>query len=129
MRNRMIRIAALSALAVFACFVFWGTILAAQEQEETGHLVGFVYKKDGKTPIKDAQLILEEIEKGKKTGNKFESNVTDETGEYKMMNLPAGFYKGKILINKKHYKIKRLDFFVHIIAGETNFVSFSLKKK
>lgn len=98
------------------------------EETPTGHLEGFIYKADGETPLKDAQMILEKIEKGKKTGETVESNITDETGEYKMQNIPVGFYRGKILVRKKHYRIKRVDFFVHVIAGETNFLSFSLKK-
>ncbi|NIM17643.1 MAG: hypothetical protein GTO45_37230 [Candidatus Aminicenantes bacterium] len=110
--------------------LFWLGPAHASQPEETpkGHLVGFIYKADGETPLNDAQIVLEKIEKGKKTGETFESNITDETGEYKLENIPVGFYRGKILVKKKHYRIKRLDFFIHVIAGETNFLSFSLKK-
>jgi hypothetical protein len=93
-----------------------------------GHLTGFIYKADGETPLKDCQVVLEEIEKGKKTGKTFESNITTETGEYKLQDIPVGFYRGKVFVNKKPYRIKRVDFFVHIIEGETNFLSLALKK-
>jgi len=107
----------------------WSTpVHAGQPETPKGHLTGFIYKADGETPLKDARVVLEEIEKGKKTGKTFESNITDDTGEYKLQDIPVGFYKGKVLVNKKHYKIKRVDFFVHIIEGETNFLSLALKK-
>ena len=102
---------------------------AGQPETPKGHLTGFIYKADGETPHKDARVVLEEIEKGKKTGKTYESNITDETGEYKLQDIPVGFYKGKVFVNKKHYRIKRVDFFVHIIEGETNFLSLALKKE
>jgi hypothetical protein len=101
---------------------------AGQPEKPKGHLTGFIYKADGETPLKDVRVVLEEIEKGKKTGKKYESNITDETGEYKLEDVPVGFYKGKVFLKKKQYKIKRVDFFVHIIEGETNFLSIALKK-
>lgn len=101
---------------------------AGQPETPKGHLTGFIYKADGETPFKNVQVVLEEIEKGKKTGKNFESNITDETGEYNLKDVPVGFYRGKVFINKKHYKIKRVDFYVHIIKGETNFLSLALKK-
>ena len=102
---------------------------AGQPETPKGHLTGFIYKADGETPHKDARVVLEEIEKGKKTGKTYESNITDETGAYKLQDIPVGFYKGKIFVNSKHYRIKRVDFFVHIIEGETNFLSLALKKE
>ena len=101
---------------------------AGQPETPKGHLTGFIYRADGETPLKEARVVLEEIEKGKKTGKTYESNITDETGEYKLQDIPVGFYKGKVFLKKKQYKIKRVDFFVHIIAGETNFLSIALKK-
>lgn len=101
---------------------------AGQPETPKGHLTGFIYKADGETPLKDVRVVLEEIENGKKTGKTYESNVTDETGEYKLQDIPVGFYKGKVFVHKKQYRIKRVDFFVSIIKGETNFLSLALKK-
>ncbi len=103
-------------------------VYADQPGNPKGHLTGFIYKADGETPLKDGSVVLEEIEKGKKTGKTYESNITDETGEYKLQDIPVGFYRGKVLVDKKPYRIKRVDFFVHIIEGETNFLSLALKK-
>ncbi len=100
-----------------------------QDMQDVGHITGFIYESDGKTPLRNAQLILEEFVRGKTTGNVFKSNITDASGEYRLENIPEGHYVGKIMLNNKHYKIKRVDFFFDVIAGETNFVSFSLKRR
>lgn len=123
MRNSSKRVVSISTIWLFLLFL----LPAAGLAEDTGNLEGIVYESDGKTPLKDARIILELFEKGKKTDTKFESNITDSTGEYKLENVPVGKYKGKIMLNGKHYKIKRVDFFVHVIKGETNYVSFALK--
>jgi hypothetical protein len=102
---------------------------AGQPEIPKGHLMGFIYKADGETPHKNAQVVLEEIEKGKKASKTYESNITDETGEYTLQDIPVGFYKGKVFVNNKHYRIKRVDFFVQIIEGGTNFLSLVLKKE
>jgi len=116
-------------LALLFLLLSWSLpVHAGQPETPKGHLTGFIYKADGETPLKDARVVLEEIEKGKKTGKTYESNITNETGEYKLQDIPVGFYKGKVLLNNKRYKIKRVDFFVHIIEGETNFLSLALKK-
>lgn len=116
-------------LLLLLLLLSWSIPVHAEQSEiPKGHLTGFIYKADGETPLKDARVVLEEIEKGKKTGKTYESNITDETGEYKLQDIPVGFYQGKVFVNKKHYKIKRVDFFVHIIEGETNFLSLALKK-
>jgi len=121
--NSLKRVVLISTIWLFLLFLLPVAGLA----EDTGNLEGIVYESDGKTPLKDARIILELFEKGKKTDTKFESNITDSTGEYKLENVPVGKYKGKIMLNGKHYKIKRVDFFIHVIKGETNYVSFALK--
>jgi hypothetical protein len=122
------QVVVMMTLVLVLMVVGFGPVQASEAEIPAGHLEGIIYKADGETPLSDAQMILEKIEKGKKTGETVESNITDETGEYKLQNIPVGFYRGKILVKKKHYRIKRLDFFVHVIDGETNFLSFSLKR-
>jgi hypothetical protein len=121
------QVVVIPVLLLFLMLAGFGPVRGSEPEIPTGNLEGFIYKADGETPLKDARLVLEKIEKGKKKGKTFESNITDETGEYKLLNIPVGFYKGKLFLNKKHYRIKRLDFFVHVFDGETNFLSFSLK--
>jgi hypothetical protein len=89
-----------------------------------GHLRGFIYKPDGKTPLWGAQVVLQHVE----TRQVFRSNVTDSTGDYQVLDIPAGNYLVLILARDKIYNVKNVDFFIKIIAGKTSTISFSLKK-
>jgi len=114
-----------------AFFIFLLLVLSLSligESEEyapnCGHLKGFVYKPDGETPLWGAQVILQDV----KNNIVFRSNVTDSTGDYKMMNIPAGNYRVLIVARAKPYKVKTIDFLMKIIAGKTSTISFSLQK-
>lgn len=89
-----------------------------------GHLRGFIYKSDGETPLWGAQVVLQQGE----TRQVFRGNVTDSTGDYELLNIPAGNYVVLILTRNKVYHVKRVDFLIKIIAGKTSTISFSLKK-
>jgi len=89
-----------------------------------GHLRGFIFKPDGKTPLWGAQVVLQHVE----TRQVFRSNVTDSTGDYLVLDIPAGNYVVLILTRDKIYNVKSVDFFIKIIAGKTSTISFSLKK-
>ena len=89
-----------------------------------GHLRGFIFKPDGKTPLWGAQVVLQHIE----TRQVFRSNVTDSTGDYQVLDIPAGNYVVIILARDKIYNVKTVDFLIKIIAGKTSTISFSLKK-
>jgi len=119
----------LMVLSLLVCLltITMGTVISAQDN--TGSIEGTIFKNDGKTPIKDAKLVLERFENGEKTGKKYKSEATAADGEYKIEKIEEGKYKGKIMISGKEYKIKKVDFFVHIFAGETNYLSFSLKRR
>jgi hypothetical protein len=89
-----------------------------------GHLRGYLYKKDAKTPQWGSQVLLENA----RTGKIHESNVTDTTGDYTISNIPAGDYTIGILYKDKPYKIKKIDFLIKIMDGKTSNLSFALKK-
>jgi hypothetical protein len=89
-----------------------------------GHLWGFIYKPDGETPLFGAQVVLQDVE----TRRVFRSNVTDSTGDYKLLNIPAGNYVVHILSQDKAYKVKTVDFLIKIRERKTTTISFSLKK-
>jgi hypothetical protein len=92
--------------------------------EGVGHLKGFIYKKNGKTPLWGVQVLLKNVE----TGQVFESNVTDNIGDYEVRDVPAGNYTIFLLRKDKDYKIKKVDFLISIAAGKTTNISFALKK-
>ncbi|NIM17644.1 MAG: hypothetical protein GTO45_37235 [Candidatus Aminicenantes bacterium] len=90
----------------------------------TGNLKGFIFKANGKTPLWGAQVVLKNV----KTGQKFESNVTDSVGDYKLLDIPEGDYQVKIFVKDKNYEVKTVDFLIKIRDGKTTTISFSLKK-
>lgn len=120
-------------LLITAFALMFGTSLAVFAQDpgvQTGTLMGFIYKDDGKKPQKGAQIILEpHPEKAEGQLEKYESNMTEDDGSYRIDNLPAGVYKVLIRYKDKEYKVKKLDVILTIIAGKENIVSFSLKKQ
>jgi hypothetical protein len=90
----------------------------------SGHLKGFIYKPNGKTPLWGAQVILQDA----KNNLVFRSNVTDSTGDYKMLNIPAGDYRVLIVARARPYKLKTIDFLMKITAKKTSTISFALQK-
>ena len=95
------------------------TLLA---QARTGNLIGYVYEKDGKTPVKNAIVKIKNIT----TGQEFESEPTDESGAYKIMNVPVGVYLIGVIVGKEKYNINAL---VEIKEKETAKLSVILIKK
>jgi len=95
------------------------------QTEDGGKLIGFIYKSDKKTPLKDTKVILVSLD-----GNRrYESNITDDKGDYTFENIPEGSYNVYLEINDKEFKIQRVDFVVHIESGKTSFMSFSINKR
>lgn len=126
-KRKLTQIAAWVTFPVIACLLVCSPLPLAGGQdsaEGTGNLKGFIYKRDGKTPLFGAQVLLKDV----KTGKIFESNVTDGVGDYKFTDIPEGNYKVKILVKDKDYEVKTVDFMVKIFEGKTSTISFSLKK-
>ena len=112
---------------VMACLLVWFSLSLTGSEDNPagkGNLKGFIYKRDGKTPLWGAQVLLKNV----LTGKIFESNVTDAVGDYKVMDIPEGNYKLKILVKDKDYEVKTVDFMIKIFNGKTSILSFSLKK-
>lgn len=111
----------LTALLLASLWIFLP--LSAQTGTQ-GHIMGFIYDSDGKTPVPNARVILKDME----NDNEFPSNVTNEFGDYHIKDVPTGNYKVIIEVNNKVFRIKRADFLVRIDPDKTNYISFSLKK-
>lgn len=103
---------------------FAGSSGIYQSNANFGQLRGFIYKPDGKTPLWGAQVVLQHV----KSRRVFRSNVTDNTGDYQVIDVPAGDYLVLILSQNKSYKVKSVDFLIKIFAGKTTTISFSLNK-
>jgi hypothetical protein len=121
----------ISTLLIVGMIMIFGfsLSLAAQELNQSGTLMGFVYKDDGKNPQKGVQIVLEpHPEKNAVQQDAYESPLTEDDGAYRIENLPAGVYKVLIRYKDKEYKVKKLDVIVTIMPQKENIVSFSLKK-
>jgi len=97
-------------------------ILVAQEANY-GNMNGYVYEKDGETPIKDAVVKIRNIT----TNQEFSSQLTNNSGEYKIGNIPVGIYHVKIYLDKNHQYNQRV--MPEIVKGQTLTISFNIKKK
>jgi hypothetical protein len=109
---------------MFLFFTLPAASFAATYEQGSGHLRGFIYKSDDKTPLWGAQVVLQDV----KNRQVFRSNVTDSTGDYEVLNVPAGDYLAIIMAQNKVYKVKRVDFLIKIFEEKTTTISFSLKK-
>ncbi len=116
----------LVVVSILVCFLVsaFQIPLAAQAQS-IGNLVGFVYKADGKKPCKDCVVILQPI-----TGNqndRYQADPTNEAGDYRINNIPAGNYKAAIKLRsgKIYYPLS----VVTVIAGKTSTRSFYLMSR
>ena len=125
-KRKITPIALCLIFSLVTCLLVWSPLSLPGSEDNPGgkgNLRGFIYKRDGKTPLWGAQVLLKDV----KTGKIFESNVTDAVGDYKLMNIPEGNYKLKILVKDKDYEVKTVDFLVKIFDGKTSAISFSLK--
>ena len=107
---------------IISFFLVSMSIPSLLAQIATGNLTGYVYEKDGKTPVKNAIVKIKNIT----TGQEFESEPTDETGAYKIMNIPVGVYLIGVVVGKEKYNINAL---VEIKEKETAKLSVILIKK
>ena len=134
--SKTLRVISLTIVILFIFSLFPSHSYANEiEEVKIGDLMGFLYTKDCKTPVKGAQVILTRVKKDKDkeeeyTGEKvFKSNITDSNGDYKLIDIPVGNYKISIKLDNKNYKVKRIDFLATIIEGKTSYMSFCLKIK
>ena len=78
--------------------VFWGLVFflvfsaspvfLASQTGGRGRLVGFVFGRDGSTPVAGAVVVARNVS----TGSLVRSSITDDTGAFKVENMEAGIY-------------------------------------
>ena len=102
----------------------------AQDAVPVGHMMGIIYKKDVKNPYKGVRVVLTRIEKEKKEGEeeKYESDPSDDEGNYQLTNIPVGVYKAGLILKsgKKPHKTLTV---VSIVADQTLERSFFWKPR
>ena len=122
-QNRIGRLVVSAILVCFGASALQIPMLA--QTSSIGNLVGFVYKDDGKKPCKNCVVILQPITGDQKA--RFKSEPTNEAGDFRITNIPAGNYKAAIKLRsgKTFYPLS----VVIVTAGRTSTRSFYLMSK
>jgi hypothetical protein len=111
----------------FLSFLFLGLVFligtASQplcsQTAEKGDLVGFVFEKDGKTPIEGAVLVVKNVS----TGAVYRANPTDGQGLFKIDGLSRGIYSFGVTTPAGDFNGNEL---IGILANETTKMFVSL---
>jgi len=85
-----------------------------------GNLVGFVYDKDGTTPLEGAIVKLKNVS----SSSIYESSKADKLGVFKIEGIDEGLYVVGISSKEGSFNVEN---FIGIKADETARVSFALK--
>jgi len=110
--------------------VSWGSVLAlililvpaplASQGQGKGNLVGFVYEKDGSTPVPGAVVVVKNLSTGAVT----DGGKSDDLGVFRFSGLDAGLYALGVRSPKGNYNSQ--DFF-GVTANGTAKISIALK--
>lgn len=72
----------------FAFLLFYSPYILNSEEAAKGNIIGFVYEKEGTTPLEGAVVIIKNIS----SGVIYESSKSDRYGVFKIMGLENGVY-------------------------------------
>jgi len=117
---KAIRSKTVSLLLIFSFILFYSPHLINGEAAGKGNLIGFVYEKDGTTPLEGAIVKLKSVS----TRRIYKSSKTDKFGAFKIAGIDEGLYVVGISSKKGDFNLKDL---IGIKANETAKVSFALK--
>jgi len=123
MKHRISIFRQLPTKMLMLVFVLMLPMVVPAQAQNTGSVTGFVYDGDGKSPIDEAVVILK-LAKDKKDGKEYKSEPTQETGDYRIEDLPAGIYVAAVRI--KSGKVYNTLSVLKIVAGKRLIRSFYL---
>lgn len=113
----------------FTTFVSWGLVWAlillitagplASQASGRGQLVGFVFGRDGLTPVAGAVVVARNVT----TGTTTQSSETDALGVFKVEHLESGVYALGVTSSEGSYNSQDL---VGVKPGETSKISIAL---
>ena len=105
---------------VLTFILFASPHLLTSQTPAKGNLVGFVYEKDGSTPVAGAVVLVKNVT----TGSVLESTKSNELGVFKVEGLGAGIYA--LGVTSDLGSFNSLDF-VGVAPNETAKVSIALR--
>ena len=106
-------------LLTLFCFCLLVFPVSNFAQPSTGNLMGFVYGKDGKSPLSGAIVLL----KGSDTDKVYQSVPTGITGDYRISGIDAGTYVVGLQVNEDTFNV---DGYVEVAGGKTDTLSLAL---
>lgn len=107
-------------LLIFSFILFYSPHLLKAQGKNGGNLIGFVYDKDGTTPLEGAFVNLRNVS----TGAVHESSKTDKLGIFKIEGIDEGLYVIGLSLKEGDFNVENL---IGIKANETAKVSIALK--
>ena len=107
-------------LLIFSFLMFYSPYLINGKALAKGNLIGFVYDKDGTTPLEGAIVKLKNVS----TSSIYESSKADKLGVFKIEGIDEGLYVVGISSKEGSFNVEN---FIGIKANETAKVSFSLE--
>ena len=107
-------------LLIFSFLMFYSPHLINGKALGKGNLIGFVYDKDGTTPLEGAIVKLKNVS----SSSIYESSKADKLGVFKIEGIDEGLYVVGISSKEGSFNVEN---FIGIKANETAKVSFALK--
>jgi hypothetical protein len=107
-------------ILIASIIIFYSPHYLEAQNVDKGNLIGFVFEKDGTTPVEGAIVTLRNIS----TGTVYESSKSDKLGILKTEGVEEGLYIAGISTKKGNFNV---DNPIGIEAAETTKVSFALK--
>jgi hypothetical protein len=92
--------------------------MSGNETEKYGNVEGFIYQKDGKTPIPNALVILKNLKTKKQS-----QTAANDLGVYSFKNLPCNVYMVELKVGNVVYRVQEP---LLLDEDSTRVVSFSL---
>ena len=105
---------------LFSFTIFFSPHYLISQPIRKGNLIGFIYEKDGTTPVEGAVVKLKNVS----TGIVYESGKSDKLGMLKSEGINEGLYIVGIITKKGNFNAVNL---IGIKAAETAKVTFALK--
>jgi len=109
----------ISLFLIFALLLYFLPSFLSSQDNRYGNLIGFVYDKDGTTPIQGAVVKLREIS----TGVLYESSKSDDLGIFKLSGLKRGIYAFGVISPQGDFNSDDL---LGVLENETAKISIAL---
>jgi hypothetical protein len=117
---KAVRFKSVAFILIASIFTFSFPLCLNAQKAGKGNLIGFVFEKDGITPVEGAIVKLRNVS----TGKVYESSQSDKLGILKTEGIEEGLYIVGISTKEGNFNGVNL---IGIKAAETAKVSFSLR--